>query len=575
MRRVRRADGSTAPLLHGEVEAELAGALIASTEAPPSLARALADAVMELVQKGPLRDLSEPEYEDLLANVLESTGHEAAARHLVHERRERAALLGHLEVQGVDGRGPFCHERFVQALVRNAGLPDVIAGEIALRVERQLAALRVELVSSGLLAELAASALLALDGSSARAAVSVALSPRDLGARLGSAGGDPQLADRLLAAAAFEKLLPLEVHSGAVAAAVMAGDITLPGLGDPLRAGSVDVGTVPSSPLCLAATISRLLPLVRGTLALTGVARLHSTAGDAVLEAASEAVRLARRAGCSARVALDLPLEAALLETTRHWRRDFGIDVLWRVDGTTSDTLVMEQASAGAAFLLREGSAPLALGLVEVGIDLLQLFQSVHSVDAADVAMVRARSLVSEVEAERSRIQQSTFLAAVLDELGLPSRELAERTRIRLLHLGEALDLLVHRGALRAQERPRLAARLVACLLDVDPASSGRRFEILFSAAAPPGVVSRVPDAVLPLGWPLDAPIHRGLLSKELTAALGGVVPLPFAITSDRGARAVLDGLLANTALRCVRFVVPDAAAEEVQGDLFQAPSPR
>ncbi len=575
MRRVRRADGSTAPLLHGEVEAELADALIASTEAPPALARVLADAVMELVQKGPLRDLSEPEYEDLLANVLESTGHEAAARHLVHERRERAALLGHLEVQGVDGRGPFAHERFVLSLVRNAGLPDVIAGEIALRVERQLAALRVELVSSGLLAELAASALIALDGSAARAAVSVALSPRTLGARLGSAGGDPQLGDRMVAAAAFEKLLLLEVHAGAVAAAAASGDITLPGLGDPLRASSLVLGVVPSTPATFAAWISRLLPLVRGTLCFTGVAHAQRVAGEALLEVLIDTVRQARRAGCSARVAVDLPLEAALVESTRHWRRDLGVDVLWRFDAATPEPLLLEQASLGAAFLLRDRPEPISIGLVEAGIDLLQLFQSVQSLDAADVAMVRARSLVREIEAERGRVQQGTFLAAVLEELGLPSRELVERTEVRLLHLGEALDLLVHRGASRAQERPRLAARLVACLLDVDPAASGRPSEVTLAAASTAGAPGRSADTVLPLGWPLDAPIHRGLLSRELTASLGGVVPLPLALTSERGASAVLDGLVTKTALRWVRFAAPDALAEEVQGDLFQAPSPR
>jgi hypothetical protein len=504
---------------------------------------------------------------------LDSTGHEAAARHLVHERRERATRLAHLEVHAVDGRNPWSHQRFVAALMRNSGLPEVMAGEIALRVERQLAALKLEVVAGGLVSELASSALLVLDGSAARAASLVQLSPRELGAHLGSAGGDPQLADRLFAAAALEKLMLLEVHSGVVARAASAGEIALPGVGDPLRAAAMDITVPPSSVAELARWTSRLLPLVRGNLRLFGVASAFAHCGDAMLEALVDAVRAARGQSCRALLAVDLPCTAALAERTRHWRRDFGIEVAWRVVDASSEALVASELAAGASFLLREVPPKVELSWAEVVLDLLAILNDAQHEGAADLALVRARSLVCEVESQHARLLQGNFLATVLAELGLPHASQGGASMVRLKHLGEALRMLVQRGVLRAQDRPRWAARVIARLLDIDPAASERRFQVVLGAPAPRN--SSASDSVLPLGWPLDAPAHAGLLSPALTHNWGGSVALPAAMIGERGARATLAELGSRTALNCVHFVAAEAASEEVQGDLFPLAAPR
>lgn len=263
-RLVRKRDGREVAFDPGKIADSIYRASEAAGRPDRLLAEELASVVaLFLEREFPQRVPTIEEVADLVERVLVETGHARTAREFILERDRRRRIRAALRVRSlpdparggpsVDARGrgraaPWSKARIVEALVREAGLSEELAEEVASAVERRVFDSGLRRVSTAVVRALVDNELFERGFEDHIERQSVLGVPRfDLERLVGAGGGHEDLS-REIADRVWRQYALLAVHGGgedSTASLHAAGALHLGGLEAPLLFESVTV-SVPS-----------------------------------------------------------------------------------------------------------------------------------------------------------------------------------------------------------------------------------------------------------------------------------------------------------------------------------------
>jgi len=300
---VRKRDGAVVPYDEQKIADAILSAARSSGQDNPTIGRDLASVVTMYLERYRERDLTtSEEIQQLVEKILFDTGHAPIARAFIVHREKKgqpaessappAEDLFPSNLLLVDGatRGevtPWGRDRIITALVKEAGIEETTASEIAGTVEQKIFRLGQRRISTSLIRELVNHELLGRGfGSKLRRQIVVGLPKYDLGRLMGDdeAQVDPDGLCRTIGQTTLKQYALQEVFTRDVSDSHIEGRLHLHGLEEPLKLQAI----APS-----VAEIRRTGVRVRGSAALSEPARDARTLTAQLGRVARDAQRFA------------------------------------------------------------------------------------------------------------------------------------------------------------------------------------------------------------------------------------------------------------------------------------------